>query len=208
MSEYKYIPRSSLSPVRRAELLTESVIPDLFDGLDGPSSCDPYPPRSGPSLACHLPLPPFIFLVEAGVDHGLGGIDTYALLIIRLGVGVTWLYDIFENELEFVLGVRGTEGRGVTFVGEGMGNAFADCMRLDGDSINTIGLRFLGVTENADERSEYSARGSGLSSGGGNFGFGGGVTGRALGTGAGTGFICCSLRSRKSSKNAWDSCGW
>lgn len=53
-------------------------------------------------------------------------------------------------------------------------------MRLkDGDSIKTIGFRFLGVTEAADAL-ECRARGSGLSSGATRFSFGGGVIGRVI----------------------------
>lgn len=87
------------------------------------------------------------------------------------------VYDIFENELECVLGVSGTgAGRGVTFTGDG--SALNDCMRLiDGDSISTMGLRFFGVTD-TDEASEQSARGSGLDSGRASLRFGGGVTER------------------------------
>jgi hypothetical protein len=152
------------------------------------------------SLYSNFPSFSPVFRVELGVVHGLGGTDTYALFIMRLCVGVTLLRDIpdiLENALEvvvpFVLGVSGTARRGVApfdagdWLGRELDMAFRDCIRLiDGDSINTMGFLFWGVTESAEGIgvvSEQSARGSGLSSSVNSFTFGGGVTVREGGCG-------------------------
>lgn len=93
---------------------------DLLVGLEGPSSSEPYPPKSGVSPKVTLLLTESVLTEDLreddGVNQGLGGTATYAKFTMRLCVGVTLfddVVDMLEKELALEFGVGGADILGI-----------------------------------------------------------------------------------------------